>query len=148
MTTAPASSAGVAASIRPREAAPRRWPDRPTRCRHRATPPGQADLDRQVGRADVDAQLQARAGDHGLQPALLEQRFHLAPAAGVERRVVRGDGGLGRVSGRLRAGDGCRRFGSCLRSWVIFSVSGRVLAKTTVVRLAFITWRSRRSSRR
>ena len=37
---APASSAGVAASNSPREPAPRRWPDRPTRCTHRATPPG------------------------------------------------------------------------------------------------------------
>ena len=54
----------------------------------------QTDQHREVGRADVHAELQARAGHHGLQPALLEQRFHLAPAAGVERRMMRGDRGI------------------------------------------------------
>ena len=38
--TAPASSAGVAASNSPRDPAHRRCPARPTRCTHRATPPG------------------------------------------------------------------------------------------------------------
>ncbi len=38
---APAKSAGVAARSRPCETASRRWPARPTRCKQRATPPGE-----------------------------------------------------------------------------------------------------------
>ena len=31
----------------------------------------QTDLDRQVGRADIDSQLETRAGHHGLEPPSL-----------------------------------------------------------------------------
>ncbi len=53
---------------------------------------GQADQDGQVGLADVDAQLQAGAGDDRLQLARLERRLDRAAPLGVERRVVCGDG--------------------------------------------------------
>ena len=104
VTTAPASSAGVAARIRPRVAAPTRCPARPTRWRHREAPPGQADQDRQVGRADVDAQLQARAGDDRLQLARLQRGLDLAPA----RRRRAPSGARRRPRGRRPASGGGR----------------------------------------
>ena len=52
----------------------------------------QADQDREVGLADVDAQFQARAGDDRLQLARLESGLDRPPAVGIERRVVGGDG--------------------------------------------------------
>ena len=51
--------------------------------RHAARQP---DLDRQVGRADVDAQLEARAGDDRPQLARPQRRLDLAPPGRVERR--------------------------------------------------------------
>ena len=72
MTTAPASSAAVGGEQEPaRGGAHRDAPTGRPAAGSAATPAGQADLDRQVGRADVDAQLQARAGDDGPErPAL------------------------------------------------------------------------------
>ena len=111
---------------------------------------GQPDLDGQVGRADVDAQLQAGAGDDRLQPALLEQRS--PPRGGGGRRAP---SGAPRRRARTRSR---RRF----RRWrrprpsaqVVLQVVGDLLGERPrvgeddVVRLAFMTWRSRRISRR
>ena len=79
-------------------ATPTACPARPTRCRQRDDAARQADLHRQVGRADVDAQLQARARDDRPELARLERGLDGAPPLGVEGRVVGGDR-LGRRPG-------------------------------------------------
>ena len=56
----------------------------------------QADLDGQVGRADVNAQLQAGARHDGADLARLQPRLDRPPPLGIEGRMVRGDD---RVSG-------------------------------------------------
>ena len=52
--------------------APTWWPARPTRWRPRATLVGALDLDDEVDRAHVDAELEAGRGDEGGEPPGLE----------------------------------------------------------------------------
>ena len=98
-----------------------------------------ADLNRQVGRADIDAELQARAGDDRPDLPLAKSRFDLAPPvarpgpSGVRRQPVPAS---------------AESDGSCRRSCVSFSAKARVLAKMTVVRLSLIDRRRRLSRRR
>ena len=56
----------------PRETAPTWWPARPTRCRPRRDARRRLDLDDEVDRAHVDAELEAAGRDDGRQPPGLE----------------------------------------------------------------------------
>uniref|UniRef100_A0A0N4ZZC8 LigA n=1 Tax=Parastrongyloides trichosuri TaxID=131310 RepID=A0A0N4ZZC8_PARTI len=57
-----------------------------------AGPLGRGQLDHQIDVAPVDAQVQRRGADHGLQVAARHRRLDLAPLLGGQRAVVQGDG--------------------------------------------------------
>ena len=81
--------AAVLGEHHPAETAPTWCPARPTRCRPLATLGRRLDLDHQVDRAHVDAQLQAGGGDDGGQPARLEVLLDQRPLLLGDRAVVR-----------------------------------------------------------
>ena len=89
VTTAPASSAGVAARISPREAAPTRCPDRPTRWRHRETPPGRPTWTVRSAVPMSTPSSRLVLVTTALSSPRLQRGLDLAAAVGVERRVVR-----------------------------------------------------------
>ena len=62
-TAASSRSPRYFGKITPLLGAPTWWPARPTRCRPRATHVGALDLDDEVDRAHVDAELEAARGD-------------------------------------------------------------------------------------
>ena len=75
-------------AARARAATMARPPDPLHAPRHAA---GQPDLDRHVGRADIDTQLEARAGDDRPEHTGPQRAVSISPTPlGIERRVMRG----------------------------------------------------------
>ena len=98
--------------------------------------PRQAHLNGQIGRSDIDAELEAGTGNDGTERPRLQRGLDLATTAGIERGVVRGDSLRGVAKHQAEV---MRHF---------FGQGARVLAKMTVVRLRPITRTRRRRSRR
>ena len=88
-----------------------------------------ANLNRQISGADIDAELETRAGDDRPDLSLAKSRFDRPPSLSRP-----GPSGVRRQSVRARRAS----VGSCRRSCVSFSAKARVLAKMTVVRLPMI----------
>ncbi len=90
-TAASSRSPRYFGKITPFDGAPTWWPARPTRCRPRATLVGDLDLDDEVDRAHVDAQLEAAGRDEGRQAAGLELLLDRDPLLAGDRSVVGSD---------------------------------------------------------
>ena len=88
-TTADSSrSARNFGKMRPFETASSSWPARPTRCRPARDRLRRLDLDHEVDRAHVDAELERRGGDEARDLALLQQLLDLDALLARQRAVV------------------------------------------------------------